>query len=88
MKLITKKTTLYDFERSRRWFIRCPKTGMIYKVEIIIMNTRSGDSYVWVTQNQDRVHGRHVRLINSAATAMENKAALLHRIQTKQFEIW
>ena len=88
MKLITGETTLVEFERTRKWFIRCPKTGMVYKVEIIMMSTRSGDSYVWVTQNQSRLIGRHVRLIGSAATAMENKAALLHRLQTKQFEIW
>lgn len=88
MKLITKDTTLAEFERTRKCFVQCPTTGMVYKVEIIRLNLRSTDCYAWVTQTQGRTRGRHVRLISTPATVMERRAALLHRLQTKQFNIW
>jgi hypothetical protein len=87
MKLITEDTTLAEFERRRKWFVCCPHSGMVYKVEIIGLNMRSTEYYAWVTQNQGRARNMTIHLIGSPNTVIESRSALLHRIQTKQFEI-
>lgn len=87
MKLITKHTTLRDFEKEQLWFIHCPISGVVYKIEIVGVNIRSRSFYAWVTQRQASKFNRTVRLISSPDIAAESMSALLHRLQTKQFEI-
>lgn len=87
MKLITEDITLEEFERSWRWFVRCPSTGMVYKVKIIRLNMRSTQYYAWITQTQGGTRHKTIHLIGSPNTAIENRSALLHRLQTKQFDI-
>ena len=87
MELITKHTTLAEFERSRQWLILC-SAGVVHMVSIAGVNTRDGKFYAHTAQRQNGTFSKTVRLIGRASDiAVENRGALLHRLQTKQFEI-
>ena len=87
MKLITEKTTLEEFRADNFWLIEDQFNNRVYCIETVKLEIQAEAWYGWVVQNTATRMSRRIRILGSSTVAVEDKAALLRRIQTKQFEI-
>ncbi len=87
MKLITKKTTIEEFTASNFFLVTRPLTGEVYCIKLRIYDAAEGTWYGSVKQNIETGGACYIRLIGSHTAVVEDRVALLHRLQTKQFDI-
>lgn len=87
MKLITKDTTIEEFMDSNHWLVIRPLTGKVFCIKLREYDRQTATWYGWAIQNIENGQSFHIRLIGSHTIVVEDKTALLHRLQTKQFDI-
>ena len=83
MRLITESITLEEFTVSNLYLLIDPCTKQLLCMELVKLD-RVVDAWYCCTKQRPI---KYIRLINVPTIVVDSKEGMLHRIQTKQFNI-